>query len=126
MLTALLFHLYHYYVKLTLEQKTVTSAFLRWFEQLDREQWPAVQRRGTGDEAEGEEGEEEEGEAGRMESGRPVVEGDGFAVLYGVSLLDGLKMRRPEEVGRLALASAIADMEHRQHVVVTGGAQGWY
>ena len=62
-----------------------------------------------------------------MESGgRSVVESDGVSVLYGVSLLDGLKMRRPEEVGRLAVASAIADMHTRQHVVVTGGAQGWY
>jgi hypothetical protein len=47
-------------------------------------------------------------------------------VLYGVSMLDGLKMRKPEEVGRLALATAIAEMEHKEHVVVTGGEQGYY
>ena len=47
-------------------------------------------------------------------------------MLYGVSLVDGVRMKRPEQVGRLALATAIADLEHREHVVVTGGSQGWY
>ena len=129
-LTSLLFHLYHYYVKVTLEQRTAAAAFFRWFEHLDRQ--PLGPPRSTGP-REGEEGEEveeeeEEGEGRGVErgGGRPEPGSEGFSVLYGVSLLDGVKMRRPEEVGRLALASAIADMEHREHVVVTGGAQGWY
>ena len=99
---------------------------VRWFEHLSRENLvpPAHSAAQPG---EGEEGDDDDEAAARMERGRAVVEGgDSYSVLYGVSLLDGLKMRRPEEVGRLALASAIAEMEHRDHVLVSGGAQGWY
>ena len=102
LLTTLTFHCYHYYIKSALESHNYTAAFFRWFETI---------RLPT---AEGEEGE-------------TAAEEEGRDVLYGVSLVDGLKRKRPEEVRRSgALATAIAELEHREHVIVTGETREWY
>ena len=106
LLTTLLFHCYHYYIKSALEAHNYTAAFFRWLESIH----PHSRQRQAS------EGETIEG----------VDEGDLGSVLYGVSMVDGLKRKRPEEVGRLALATAIADMEHREHVIVTGETREWY
>ena len=112
-LTALTFHLYHYYVKASLEANNYTAAFFRWFE--------AIRVRGRRQSAEGETVEGAEG------GGEGDVGGEATSVLYGVSMVDGLNRKRPEEVGPLPLASAIADLEHREHVIVTGEQpRQWY
>ena len=111
LLTTLTFHLYHYYIKSALEAHNYTAAFFRWFE--------AIHTRGRGQAGGGETGE-------GKEEGEGDVGGEGMSVLYGVSMVDGLKRKRPEEVGQLALATAIAEMEHRDHVIVTGETRQWY
>ena len=111
LLTTLTFHLYHYYVKAALESHNYTAAFFRWFESIQ----PHHPLRHA-----------IEGETVEGEEGAAAVGGEALSVLYGVSMVDGLKRKRPEEVGRLALATAIAEMEHRDHVIVTGESREWY